>query len=82
MPPVKASARPNLEGWKPLENTPSGQAQNTTPAPEQNPLARSPFMHAAMPLMASTADAFTRQFYGKGNLPSQRILPAKKGAGA
>jgi hypothetical protein len=47
-----------------------------------NPNARSPFMLASMPLMASTADAFSRQFYGQGNVPSQRILPAKKGAGA
>jgi hypothetical protein len=32
-----------------------------------------------MPLMASTADAFARQFYSQGNLPQTRILPTRKG---
>jgi hypothetical protein len=38
-------------------------------------------MTASMPLMASTGDAFARQFYAENGLPSQRILPAKKGSG-
>jgi hypothetical protein len=33
-------------------------------------------MLAPMPLMASTGDAFVRQFYSPSNLPQQRILPA------
>jgi hypothetical protein len=38
-------------------------------------------MLASMPLMATTADAFQRQFYGGANVPTYRILPAKKGSG-
>jgi hypothetical protein len=39
-------------------------------------------MLSSMPLMASTGDAFAKQFYSNANTPSQRIMPAKKGAGA
>jgi hypothetical protein len=39
-------------------------------------------MVASMPLMASTGDAFQRQFYSTQNIPAQRILPAGKGARA
>jgi hypothetical protein len=38
-------------------------------------------MLASMPLMASTADAFQRQFYGGAKVPSYRTMPAKKGSG-
>jgi hypothetical protein len=34
-------------------------------------------MTASMPLMATTGDAFVRQFYTNNGLPQQRILPAK-----
>jgi hypothetical protein len=82
MPSIRTSARPNLKGWQPAQTTPSGEPQKHNPPPAPDPLARSPFMHASMPLMASTDDSLTRQFYGSSNLPQQRILPAKKGKGS
>lgn len=82
MPSVKASSSVNLKGWTQVQNQPSGGQEQATPAPHESNLARSPFMHASMPLMATTADAFVRQFYSPSNLPQQRILPAKKGSGS
>lgn len=81
MPSVRASSRPNTGGWQPLQNASAGGAQRGN-MPEPDPTARSPYMRASMPLMASTGDAFARQFYAQNGLPSQRILPAKRGAGA
>jgi hypothetical protein len=81
MPSISASARPILRGWKPAEN-PVAEPGKYNPPPEPDPTERSPYMRASMPLMASTGDAFARQFYAKNGLPQQRILPAKKGAGA
>ena len=82
MPSIRASARPNLRGWQPTQNGPSGEPPRGNIPPQPDPTARSPFMSAAMPLMASTGDAFARQFYANNGLPQQRILPAKRGAGA
>jgi hypothetical protein len=79
MPPIRQSGNPSLRGWQRAPQTPQKEAQ--TPPPVAAPT-RSALMLAAMPLMASTADAFTRQFYSQSNLPSQRILPAKRGAGS
>jgi hypothetical protein len=79
MPSVRQSGNPSLRGWQPAPKTPQKEPQ--TPAP-MDPNSRSAMMLAPMPLMASTADAFTRQFYSNSNLPSQRILPAKRGAGS
>jgi hypothetical protein len=79
MPSIRQSGNPSLRDWKPAPPPPSQSGQ--TPAPMDTP-GRSPFMLNSMPLMASTGDAFQRQFYGQSNIPSQRILPAKKGAGA
>jgi hypothetical protein len=79
MPSIRQSAQVNLKDWQPAPQTPP--QERPTPAPI-DPQARSPYMLSSMPLMASTGDAFARQFYGHSNLPSQRILPAKRGAGA
>lgn len=76
MPSNKASMNPNMDGWVRVPNSPQTALQDT-----QNPLQRSTFMHASMPLMASTSDAFVRQFYGAGNLPQFRILPVQKRGG-
>jgi hypothetical protein len=67
-----------MANWTPVQNAP---ARTGIPA-EPDPTDRSPYMQASMPLMASTGDAFARQFYAKNGLPQQRILPAKRGAGA
>lgn len=79
MPSIKASARVNLRGWQPAPNNPSP----TPPAlPSYTTAAipsRSPYMRASMPLMASTSDSFTRQFYSASNVPQQRILPTGNG---
>jgi len=79
MPSIRSSANPNLEGWQPSE--PGKPADAAAGIPPSN-LGRSSMMLASMPLMASTGDALERQFYGAGNLPMQRILPAKKGSGS
>lgn len=81
MPSIKASGRVNTKGWQPVQPASAGDAQRAIP-PEPDPTARSPFMRASMPLMASTGDAFQRQFYAQNGLPQQRILPAKRGTGA
>jgi hypothetical protein len=76
MPSVRSSLRPSLKGWQPLTTPPSGGTTRASAPPPGLPPERSPFMHAAMPVMASTADVFTRQFYGPSSLPQARILPA------
>ena len=81
MPSIRSSSRPNTAGWQPTSGAVSA-VQKTTPPAQPDPTARSPYMLASMPLMATTGDAFARQFYVKNGLPSQRILPAKRGAGA
>ena len=81
MPSIRASGTVNLRGWQAAPTAPAATVQTkAVPSDSQTPV-RSSIMHASMPLMASTADAFTRQFYSQDNLPQQRILPAKKGAG-
>ena len=82
MPSVKASVRPNLRGWTPTPSTPAGGGDRPAAPTPPDLTERSPYMRASMPLMASTGDAFARQFYAQNGLPQQRILPAKKGAGA
>lgn len=82
MPSIRASSRPNLAGWQPAQNAPAGLAITGNSPAQQSPLARSPYMQASMPLMASTGDAFARQFYAQNGLPSQRILPVGKGGRA
>lgn len=71
-----------MRGWQPVQASPGGEPK-PTPSPAPSPLsqaglARSPFMHASMPLMASTSDAFTRQFYSPVNTSQQRIMPIPK----
>jgi hypothetical protein len=79
MPSNQASANPNMDGWTKVDPS----AANTPQAPMSDPqipvLYRSSFMHAPMPLMAATGDAFVRQFYAAGNVPQFRTLPAGKG---
>lgn len=81
MPSIRASSRVNLTGWQATQTTPVSTPQTRTISTQSEANSRSPFMLASMPLMASTNDALTRQFYSTENLPQQRILPAKKGAG-
>ena len=78
MPSIRASALVNLSGWQPAQNVTNGNGSDKVAEPQIHGQNRSPFMHASMPLMASTNDALT-QFYGPETLPQQRILPAKKG---
>lgn len=69
----------DMSGWQPVP-----MAQATAPSmPESGGISiprRSPFMHAAMPLAASTNDALDKQFYNGANVPTYRILPAKRGS--
>lgn len=74
----KQAARTDMQGWQPAAKQP----QQHPPTPlEPSTSTRNPTMLASMPLMATTADAFQRQFYGGARVPSYRILPAKKGSG-
>jgi hypothetical protein len=79
MPSLRQSRNVNPEGWQQTAPTPAPQAPARFPVPTlSDPTTRSPFMHAAMPLAASTADAFQRQFYGGPGIPTSRILPGRK----
>jgi len=82
MPSIRQSAKVNLSNWKPTETPTQKGADTTPPPPPDSTPGMSPMMLAPMPLMASTGDAFSRQFYGQGSTPQQRILPAKRGGGA
>ena len=81
MPSIRASARPNLKGWQPLSNPPPGEAKTRPSEPPYQGEIRSPFMQASMPLMASTSDAFPKQFNSSPATPQTRILPVKQGIG-
>jgi hypothetical protein len=74
---LKQAAQADMQGWEPVPQQPLAQQPPTPPDPNEN---RLPNMLASMPLMASTNDALSRQFYGSSYLPSFRILPAKKGS--
>jgi hypothetical protein len=84
MPRLNQLRNPNLDDWQLVPPTPTRPAETTPSAPANpevnlQPLpSRSPMMRAPMPIAASTADAFARQFYGGPNVPSWRILPAKR----
>jgi hypothetical protein len=75
----KQAANMNMQGW---QQGPSSAPKQPPNPPEPSTSLRHPNMLASMPLMASTGDAFQRQFYGGANVPTYRILPAKKGSGA
>jgi hypothetical protein len=76
MPSIRASANPNLRGWNLVQNGVQSAPEKQPNEPEKPYNLKSPYMHASMPLMASTNDALT-QFYQDTN-PQQRILPAKR----
>lgn len=78
MPRIRQSANVDLQGYTQVQSQPVTAAAVSSTL---NAITRSPFMHAAMPLMASTSDSFTRQFYGQDSIPQQRILPAKGASG-
>jgi hypothetical protein len=81
MPTLKQSSAVNMAGWQPVAPATSSQPAKTAPAAPTDPrIMRDPRMLASMPLMASTGDAFYRQFYGGPNLPTFRILPVKGGS--
>lgn len=75
---LRQAATANMEGYKPAPIQPIATPSRP---PEPATSLRNPNMLASMPLMATTADAFQRQFYGGANVPTYRILPAKKGSG-
>lgn len=79
MPTLKQSSAVNMAGWRPVApQAASSQPAKTAPAAPTDPrIVRNPYMLASMPLMASTGDAFYRQFYGGPNIPTYRILPVQ-----
>ena len=76
---LRQAARVNMQGYQPVK--PQGTLQPQVPPSHMAPT-RHPNMLASMPLMATTADAFQRQFYGGSKVPTYRVLPAKKASGA
>lgn len=61
---------------------PAGEPATPKPAPQgattlvPSPAASmSAFFHCSMPVMASTFDSLTRQYYGRNRAPQTRILP-------
>jgi hypothetical protein len=80
MPTVKQSQNVSMKGWNPAPKPVAGGVKPTPPY-TQNPQQRSTMMLASMPLMASTSDAFTRQFYGGMKAPTFRTLPVRGGLG-
>jgi len=82
MPSIKQSAKVNLNNWTPVQTDPKKGGDIPAAPTPPDPQAQSPMMLASMPLMASTGDAFQRQFYNQTGTPRQRILPAKRGGGA
>jgi hypothetical protein len=74
---LRQAANVNMQGWKPAPAQPPATPSRP---PEPDTSTRNPTMLASMPLMATTADAFQRQFYGGANVPSYRILPAQRGS--
>jgi hypothetical protein len=75
---LRQAARVNMQGYQPMPA--QRTLQPSTPPSNPTPT-RHPNMLASMPLMATTADAFQRQFYGGSKVPSYRVLPVKKGSG-
>jgi hypothetical protein len=76
MPTLKQAANYDMSGYKRVPE----QAANKPPMTSHPATSsRNPTMLASMPLMASTADAFQRQFYGGENVPTYRTLPAGNG---
>jgi hypothetical protein len=80
---INKSASVNMAGWRPVA-TPVAAKPTTTPSsPPTDPRTlRDPKMLASMPLMATSSDSLTRQFYGGANVPTFRILPVKRGGGS
>lgn len=78
MPSLKSSVKVNMNGWEPRIENPSDEGDSPDPGTTPDPETRNPFMHASMPLMASTNDSLS-QYYSKANTPQQRILPARPG---
>lgn len=75
MPTLKQSSAVNMAGWQPVAPR-AASSQPAKTAPSDPSTQRNPHMLASMPLVASTNDALTRQFYGGPNVPTFRILPA------
>jgi hypothetical protein len=75
---LRQAARVNMQGYQPMP--PPSNAAPQIPVFDRTPT-RHPNMLASMPLMASTEDAFGRQFYGGSKVPTYRTLPVKKGSG-
>lgn len=81
MPTLKQSSAVNMAGWQPVASpaTSAQPAKAALSSPVDPRNTRNPHMLASMPLMASTNDALTRQFYGGVNVPTFRILPVRGG---
>jgi hypothetical protein len=79
---MRQASTVNMAGWQPTTTPVAVRPTTAASAPDDPRTTRNPRMLAAMPLMATSSDSLTRQFYGGSNLPTYRILPAKRGGGS
>jgi hypothetical protein len=74
MPSIQDSANIDRSRLSPAAPATSGPTSIVAEAA----LGMSAFMHCPMPLMASTYDSLTRQYYGS-RVPQTRLLPVQGG---
>lgn len=82
MAPLNAASQADMTAYTRQDNTPAAAPADQPSVPPNWPPQmpnRVTFMLASMPLMSAGGDALQRQFYGGPNVPSYRILPAKRG---
>lgn len=75
MPTIKQSASASRAGLTPADAMMPQPAATTIVPSSWSQM--SPFMHCAMPTVASTYDSLSRQFYGNTRVPNTRILPPR-----
>lgn len=72
MPTIEQSAKVDMSKLAPMK--PEAEVGPSSIVADPN-TQMSPFMHAAMPVSASTYDSLSRQFYGNSRVPITRLLP-------
>lgn len=74
MPNLRDSAV-NLDSSRYRNISPAAQPEQIQHAPIQPAyLSKSAVMISSLPSIATTVDGITRQFYGRGNLPTRRLI--------
>lgn len=80
MPSLNASMNIDTAKLQPTAAGPTTPASNAVAPVEAATSNRSHFLDSSLPVLASGADVYTRQFYGRtGGLPQRRFFPAQVG---